>query len=1206
MDKIILNEKAIVNRIFFLSDVHIKNSDSENTIYYHVFDNLFKELTARKVGKNDLIVLTGDIMDCGYHLTPNAIVMVQFLYHNLTNFCNVINILGNHEYKLEIDTLTPLVGKHFMSKNKNHFLLENKVYIYGNIAFGHTRFDSNIVTSCAEYNDKYTTIGLFHGCINGASFDNNFIARAQFSMKDFKDYKYCAFGDLHKQQWLRKDNTAFYAGSTIQQKINEGIRHGMVCLDVYKGKTEFIEIQNDYKQLDLTMDNNGNLTNFDMESLALNTKYADIRISFEKTNDKMIEKIKQQFEDNGITITNCKKKPTFGLINIDTSIKIGKKTHKLTNIKTKDDFTNFFYNYVISKHTITDKKKMKLHINELVYESINDDDLMMKKNINILDIKINNLLIYGNTELNIENITGVLGVCQSNSFGKSSMCEMISLILFGKTPRCEFSKSFIRRGQIHGSGTIKMVINDIEYEITRTIKLHGTIKTATCANTLLEFKKIENKATGQHIIYVGDKKYSGDVDDVYKYKPLKEIQTMICDLVSYDEVYSMIVVSQDRENSFLKTPDKVDLLFKISNLGYIDKVSQKCNTDLGQTKRSITMTIKKYVPEMFLEGFNIKSGDKENCQKYVDHIEKKIQEIGQSSTNNMADKFDDIALEYESQKNEIIKYEERLKSYSEFVNIINNVDEIDGELVELNNNKLKNAAELKTLVKTQKEKQKQISTLNKKILVFGDIENTYQVFEQEKKVKINDTRKQINTLSKKIRNCENIAKKDYTKAKIEKNKCEDELVTMENTILILNAKNQLYENPKQIFLNYKLYLELENEFIVCNKTIELCELILEKASVKKLATEINKIKKRKAELEIEILKYVEYKNDYDEYDPSEDILNELTKSCTQRDDVTKKINKYESQIKNYETLQENEKLHNEIIKLEQICTEYGESELENYNEYCEVVNEMSLLQKSMNEIEISIEKFKNKNDKIINTITKYEHELKIIKDNVDKYEKYNDLKIEYENFLKLHKNVKLNYDKIKKEKDMIAMKNKNISEQIIIAQNIIQKCKDDIHKVNDYEIINDSLKNNGLYDTMIKKIVENLQSAINDMCEFIGHEKININLSIRNMKYDIIINTEKIPDISNAGGFQSKIMELLFKMAFLKINSYFKSDFIIIDEIFDACSEENKPMAIKLVEFFKMTYKKMLVVSHNPSIIELFDQRLNIHYDTVNGNTMSY
>ena len=55
--------------------------------------------------KNDLIVITGDIMDNGYAVSGNAIEMAKYLYINLSNFCPIISILGNHDIKTNIDTL---------------------------------------------------------------------------------------------------------------------------------------------------------------------------------------------------------------------------------------------------------------------------------------------------------------------------------------------------------------------------------------------------------------------------------------------------------------------------------------------------------------------------------------------------------------------------------------------------------------------------------------------------------------------------------------------------------------------------------------------------------------------------------------------------------------------------------------------------------------------------------------------------------------------------------------------------------------------------------------------------------------------------------------------------------------------------------------------------------------------------------------------
>ena len=73
----ILKKDIGVKRIYFLSDIHIKNDLSFNDTYYKVFNNTFELFKKEKVNKNDLIVITGDIMDNGFAVSGNAIAMAD-------------------------------------------------------------------------------------------------------------------------------------------------------------------------------------------------------------------------------------------------------------------------------------------------------------------------------------------------------------------------------------------------------------------------------------------------------------------------------------------------------------------------------------------------------------------------------------------------------------------------------------------------------------------------------------------------------------------------------------------------------------------------------------------------------------------------------------------------------------------------------------------------------------------------------------------------------------------------------------------------------------------------------------------------------------------------------------------------------------------------------------------------------------------------
>ena len=107
--------------------------------------NLFICFKKEDVNKNDLIVITGDIMDNPYTISGSAIKLAKYLYVNLTEFCPVINILGNHDYKTNTDTITPIVKEHLTTKNDIYFLLNNKNCLFylkksrsiysGNISF---------------------------------------------------------------------------------------------------------------------------------------------------------------------------------------------------------------------------------------------------------------------------------------------------------------------------------------------------------------------------------------------------------------------------------------------------------------------------------------------------------------------------------------------------------------------------------------------------------------------------------------------------------------------------------------------------------------------------------------------------------------------------------------------------------------------------------------------------------------------------------------------------------------------------------------------------------------------------------------------------------------------------------------------------------------------------------------------------------------
>ena len=85
-----------------------------------------------------------------------------------------------------------------------------------------------------------------------------------------------------------------------------------------KEKIEFIKIQNIHKKLDLIIDDDGNVSNYDINKILKTTKYVDLQLTFGSYNEKNINNIKKKFEDNHIVITNFLHKPKIENLKFDT------------------------------------------------------------------------------------------------------------------------------------------------------------------------------------------------------------------------------------------------------------------------------------------------------------------------------------------------------------------------------------------------------------------------------------------------------------------------------------------------------------------------------------------------------------------------------------------------------------------------------------------------------------------------------------------------------------------------------------------------------------------------------------------------------------------------------------------------------------------------------------------------------------------------
>jgi exonuclease SbcC len=916
-------------------------------------------------------------------------------------------------------------------------------------------------------------------------------------------------------------------------------------------------------------------------------------------------------------------------LTFDTVLKVEDKELKLSSIVDRKSCEKFLLSYIESKHKIENVQRLIKNLNTLLNE-INFEDIMKKKrNISFIYIEINNILVYGkDVNIDIEKINGIVGICETNSSGKSTLCEIISLVLFGKTPRCNTGFSFIRNGQKESSCSISLISNGTEYEITRMFSVH--YKEDKKVNTTFIIKKIINKKKGQCIKYVKKDLFSQNLykkskeDDIVFKSDSDMAEIINKEIITYDELYQMIVISQNREKSFLEEEgkEKNNLLFKMANLSFLNDISNKSDELYKNTRRDIKSMLTSHCSKEFTKDCKKDPSHTqlyEHSKNILNEFETEIKEYDL----NKDKKDKELYEKYITKNNELVSINERMNIYNEF-------KEIDDEynIEELNDENEDYEDEIKEKKKSIKDLDNKIIDYNNKIKdikkelglkKYKNIEDKNKEFQENKKQTSNNIKKNILELNKNIKDVKykDITKKDYNnylknvkvlneKINIDKenldiykkhNKNINSIEHIKNIISEYDKYIQLIDNKNKIiheleFIdNYKTYLKQDNatkKYILDKKTKYNKELEIMNDQINNM----NDIK--------ESYEQIKLNKNYDE--EIDELENDISIDEDKKILLDKKISDY---LQN----EQNSDYNKQIKVLEDKLNEEDDKTFDDYDTYNDLNDNLNKYEKELTSIKYNREILLNK----INTTESYLKEnkdiLNVIDKNQENYNKYLDTKKKLDKIKKEFNIIEKEYNdntKLLQEKET---KINDLKEKCIIAKNIINKCTESIEDLKDFELLVNILKTNGLCDKLLEEqIVVNLQKALDDICTYINHEKIYIDLVHTNdnttKKFYIIIRTDKIKDIANAGGFQRNIMELIFKVAFLRINSYLKSDFIIIDELFDACSEENKSMAIKLVEYYKTQFNKILLVSHNQSIINLFDKRLIITHDDENGNSI--
>jgi hypothetical protein len=216
-------------------------------------------------------------------------------------------------------------------------------------------------------------------------------------------------------------------------------------------------------------------------------------------------------------------------------------------------------------------------------------------------------------------------------------------------------------------------------------------------------------------------------------------------------------------------------------------------------------------------------------------------------------------------------------------------------------------------------------------------------------------------------------------------------------------------------------------------------------------------------------------------------------------------------------------------------------------------------------------------------------------------------KITFEDYLnsKVKSLSKVNIDEIKilieKLKQRIIDTHNDISKNETILNNLLILQREYVELESQrlhLENIKNLLDKNGLVDNLLSNhIIPCITNNINNILLDVGHYSIVIeykNQSINIYKKHNLFKEERGLNAIMSSGYESYLLDLVFRLALVQINNHIKTNFLIIDEGFNSCDISNKNNIKLLLEFMRTYYSWILIISHDDFIKSFYDMSIDI------------
>lgn len=597
----------MIQKIAHLADIHLRKTPTRNDEYLKVFQRLISSL---KKEKPDRIVIVGDLVNDYLDLQGEQLILAHNLLDELSLIAPVRITRGNHDCRKKnlkrVDSIKAIVktmgGRDVQYYEHTGFFEDDNVMwaVWHHGQNKNNPWKTKDGKKILAYQDTsdYTIIDLFHDPVTGCMSVTNFEMKSKsyYKLSDFKG-EYSFMGDIHRMQYLDKDNKKAYCGSLIAQDFGEGDDnfHGYLLWDISTGDVKEIPIKNDYSFKNIML---SPYTDFDDLDIDIDdpTKFMKVRFIWgtlpqTRNNDnerKVVEHIKSKYK------------------NIVTSHK--NEFVENEDVEVNEDITVENITDDAVQHEIFREYLEKIGADKQVIDDVIALDGEVLKEIEILNINSiewniikfggTNFMSYENIDIDWRELDGLFQITGDNTAGKTTIMKLITYILFGKTLETDTRMKYgdmrfvnNRNAATYCDGYIVIEANGEYYGIKKRTTITKNRKNEiTGAPTVMSYYVLNNpddEMTDENAV----EKLDGD----QKNDTQKKINEIIG---SYDNFMRVVMTTSDTLNKVLSNDMAVfiDSLLYDSGLDIFDKklegwkVINKRNNEKSRINCNVEMT----------------------------------------------------------------------------------------------------------------------------------------------------------------------------------------------------------------------------------------------------------------------------------------------------------------------------------------------------------------------------------------------------------------------------------------------------------------------------------------------------------------------------------------------------------------------------------------------------------------------------------------